>query len=114
MYATTSLSEWAQMTSLAVALYAACSAPYFLLVDAECFAWPRPLTAAVDRVKPVLQQAAVHAGHDLNWAYASGEHYAREFVTDVRSYARLSLRDTAFTATALLALLVPAPSESAR
>lgn len=94
---TYSLAEWAQMTSLAISLYAAFSSPYFLLVDAEC--WP---------------QFAVHAWHDLNWALASGQHYAREFVTDVRSYARLSLRDTAFTATALLALLVPAPSESAR
>ncbi|MGW0577306.1 hypothetical protein ACWD25_15315 [Streptomyces sp. NPDC002920] len=46
----TSLVEWAQMVSLAVSLYAAVSAPYFLLVDAEVWAWPRPLTAAVDRV----------------------------------------------------------------
>jgi len=32
---TTSPAEWAQMTSLAVALYAALSVPYFLLVDAD-------------------------------------------------------------------------------
>ncbi len=28
-------AEWAQMVSLAVSLYAACSSPYFLLVDAD-------------------------------------------------------------------------------
>jgi len=36
------------MVSLAVGVYASASAPYFLLVDAECWAWPRPL-AAVER-----------------------------------------------------------------
>ena len=39
-------AEWAQMLSLAVALYGACSAPYFLLVDAERWARPHPITAA--------------------------------------------------------------------
>lgn len=77
---------------LAVSLYAAASVFYFLLVDVEC--WP---------------QFAVHAWHDANWAVASGRHYVREFVTDVRSFARLSLRDTALTATALLAFLTINP-----
>ena len=54
----TSAAEWAQMVSLSVGLYAACSAPYFLLVEAEVWAWPRPVVAAVDRVKPVVWSAA--------------------------------------------------------
>lgn len=114
---TTSPSEWAQMTSLAVALYAAGSAPYFLLVDAEYFAWPRPLSAACDRVHGSMKsgrlapvwQPVVYAGHDLNWAYASGRHYVGEFARDARTYAALSLRETAFTAAALLALLTINP-----
>lgn len=112
MIASTTASEWAQVASLSVGLYAAVSAPYFLLVEADYLAWPRPVTAAVDRVKPVLRQPTVHAGHDLNWALASGQHYAREFATDVRSYARLSLRDTAFTAAALYALLTITPGDA--
>jgi hypothetical protein len=109
---TTTASEWAEMVSLAVALYAAASVPYFLLVDADLKDFdPRP---ALARTTNPVWQTAVNAGNDLNWATASGQHYVREFVTDVRSFARLSLRDSAFTATALLALLVPAPSESAR
>lgn len=109
---TTSPAEWAEMVSLAVALYAAASVPYFLLVDADlCDFDPRP---ALARTTNPVWQTAVHAVRDLDWAIASGHHYAREFTRDVRSFARLSLRDYAFTATALLALLVPAPSESAR
>lgn len=46
------------MVSLSVGLYAACSAPYFLLVEAEVRSWPRPVVAAVDRVKPVVWSAA--------------------------------------------------------
>lgn len=58
MYATTSPSEWAQMTSLAVALYAACSSPYFLLVDMEVWRSPRPIVVAVDRARPFVRQVA--------------------------------------------------------
>jgi hypothetical protein len=46
------------MVSLAAGVYAAASAPYFLLVDMEVWRWPRPLAAAVDRAKPVVRQAA--------------------------------------------------------
>jgi hypothetical protein len=37
-----------------------------------------------------------------------------EMAAEARLFARLSLREAALTAAALLALLVPAPSESAR
>jgi len=98
------------MVSLAVALYASVSVPYFLLVDADLADFdPRP---ALARTTHPVWQAAVNAGNDLNWAIASGQHYAREFVTDVRSYTRLSLRDTAFTATALLAFLTINPGDA--
>lgn len=105
------------MTSLAISLYAACSSPYFLLVEAEVWLWPRPLVAGVDRVHGSMKsgrlapvwQPVVYAGHDLNWAYASGRHYVGEFARDARTYAALSLRETAFTAAALLALLTINP-----
>lgn len=45
------------MVSLSVGLYAAVSAPYFLLVEADYLAWPRPVTAAVDRARPVVWTA---------------------------------------------------------
>lgn len=81
--------------SLSVALYAAVSAPYFLLVDAEYFAWPRPLVAAVDRARPVL------------WDVSRSEFVyplLREWV-NARHAARTFLRDAAITAAALLMLL---------
>jgi hypothetical protein len=56
--ATTTAAEWLQMVSLAAGLYAAVSAPYFLLVDAEVWAWPRPLVGAVDGARPIVRQAA--------------------------------------------------------
>lgn len=46
--------------------------------------------------RPVLHQAAVHAGHDLNRAYA----------TTLR-LARTARRQTALTAAALLILTIP-------
>jgi hypothetical protein len=107
---TTSAAEWAEMVSLAVALYAAASVPYFLLVDADRADFdPRPTLA---RTANPVWQTAVNAGKDLNWAAASGQHYAREFTRDVRSFARLSLRDYAFTATALLAFLTINPGDA--
>lgn len=67
------------------------------------------LYATCDADFTPLWQRAVHVGHDLNWAYASGRHYVGEFARDARTYAALSLRETAFTAAALLALLTINP-----
>ena len=86
VYDTHSLAEWLQMLSLAVSVYSACSAPYFLLVEAEVWLWPRPLTAAVDAVKP-----------------AAGRAVDRLLVEAVN--ARYALRDAAVWLAALLALL---------
>ena len=80
---------------LSVSLHASVSAPYFLLVDAECFAWPRPLTAAVERARPVLWDAVrSEAVYPLLREWDTARHTARSF-----------LRDAAITAAALLMLL---------
>ena len=107
MYATHSLAEWSAFLSLGVGVHAALSVPYFLAVDADLADFdPRPAVArAVGRVRLELEhgrlvpawQAAIDAGHALNWQIAA-----------VHRHARLSLRDAAITAAALLALLFPA------
>lgn len=48
---THSLAEWLQMLSFAVGLHASCSVPYFLTVDTEVWAWPRPVLAASARAR---------------------------------------------------------------
>ncbi|MEV4232745.1 hypothetical protein AB0J81_37915 [Streptomyces bobili] len=86
MSATTTASEWAQMVSLSAGLYAALSTPYFLLVEAEVWAWPRPLVAVADRVKPAVERV--------------GDRVLVEAVN-----ARYALRETALWVAALLMLL---------
>lgn len=106
-------AEWAQMSSLAVSLYAAVSAPYFLLVDAECFAWPRPLVAAVERVRPLLWDVS---RSEAVWPLLRGwsntkcdvreiPSGVRELAVEARLYAALSLRDAVVSTAALLMLL---------
>lgn len=91
---THTVAEWLAMTSIASGGYASFSFFYFLLVDAEPTDFdPRP---ALSRAVKAGHQAAVHAGHDLNRAIASGQRAAR-----------LSLRDAAISLAALLALLFP-------
>lgn len=99
-------AEWAQMTSLAVALYASLSAPYFLLVDAEVWAWPRPVMAAVDRVRlAVWDVTRSEAAYPLLRGWDNARHACRELAAEARVYVRLSLREAAVTVAALLALL---------
>lgn len=94
MDTTTSLAEWAQMSSLAVALYASVSVPYFLTVDAEVWAWPRPVTAAVAHARPVVWDAArSDAVYPLLREWDNARHTVASF-----------LRDAAITAAALLML----------
>jgi hypothetical protein len=100
---THSLAEWVQMVSLAVALYAVPCVPYFLLVDAEVWAWPRPAVDAVEAVWPTVQRA----GDWLLVAVAAARLDVREMAVEARLYALLSLRDAALTGAALLALLLP-------
>jgi hypothetical protein len=77
---------------LGVAVPAAASVPYFLLVNADLD--PRP---TVRRVVSAVHQVAVHAGHDLNRALATGQRVSAA-----------ALRDAAIWVAALLALLFPA------
>lgn len=58
---------------------------------------------------PRLWQAAVDVRGYVNWVVASLERLAREDV----AYARLTLREAAITAAALLALLLPTSPEGA-
>ena len=112
MYATHTLAEWSAFLLLGVGGYAAPSIPYFLFVDADLADFdPRPaVRRAVERARLELEhgslvptwQAAIDAGHALNWQIAAAHRHAR-----------LSLRDAALTAAALLALLFPA-SEATR
>ena len=60
----TTLAEWVQMVSLAVGIYAAASAPYFVLVDADLADFdPRPavrralVSPAADRVLVEVRRA---------------------------------------------------------
>ncbi|MDX5568443.1 hypothetical protein PYK79_41310 [Streptomyces sp. ID05-04B] len=70
-----SLADWLQMLCLAVAVFEACSVPFWLLADADLADFdPRP---AVRRMAAAGRQTAVHAGHDLNWFAASARHEIR-------------------------------------
>ena len=113
MSATTTASEWAQMASLSVGLYAAVSTPYFLLVEADHFAWPRPVMAAVDRVKPVVW-SAVRSGpvYPLLREWDNARHTVCEAASEARQFALLSLREACLTAAALLALLTITPGDA--
>jgi hypothetical protein len=108
-----SLSEWAQMVSLAVGIYATASTPYFLLVDAERWAWPRPVVAAVERVRPAVWDGVrSEAVYPLLREFDNGRHAVREMAAETRLFARLSLREAALTAAALLALLTITPEHT--
>ncbi|MCX4703930.1 hypothetical protein [Streptomyces sp. NBC_01373] len=117
---THSLSEWAAFVSLGVSGYAALSAPYFVFVDADLKDFdPRPALARIrlavwdavrsDAAYPLLREWS-NTKCDVREIPAD----VREFVSDARLYARLSLRDTAFTATALLMLLTTSPKGALR
>ncbi len=103
MYHTHSPAEWAQMVSLAVGVWGACSVPYFLTVDADLADFdPRP---AVSRA---VGSGAVDG---LLIAVANVKHDARSAAAQVRHIPR----DAAITVAALLLLLsVPSASEATR
>lgn len=102
---THSLSEWAAFLSLGVGVHASFSVFYFLLVDAHRSDFdPRP---AVRRV--------VESGRlDVLLALVANARYdVRELAGGVVLDARLSLREAAITAAALLTLLLPASPNGA-
>lgn len=90
------LAEWAAFLSLGVGVHAAFSVFYFLLVDASRSDFPP------------LWQAAVHARHDVDRAVAS----LLLWIADASLYVRLTSREAALTAAALLSLLVPTPGDA--
>lgn len=88
----------------AVGAYAAGCSLLYLTCDADLADFdPRPVVRRLvdaGRVDGLLVRVA-NARFDVG-----------EFVTDARSFARLSLRDAAITATALLALLTINPGDA--
>jgi len=51
-------AEWGAAVSFAVMVCAPVGGLFLLTVDAEVWAWPRPLVAAVDRARPVVWDVA--------------------------------------------------------
>lgn len=97
MYDTNTPAEWAAMASAATSAYAACSIPYFLLVDAELRDFdPRPL---------VRRALVTDTGARLVVAVFNAKTNVREAVADTRLLVFLSLRDAAISLAALLMLL---------
>ena len=94
-------SEWAQMLSLAVALYSACSVPYFLLVDAD---------AADFDPRPAVRRSVESGAFDpLLIAVTNARHTVRESFHAAVSGARLT---AAHVAVALLLLVAPHTPET--
>jgi len=100
-------AEWAQMVSLAVALYASASVPFFVLVDADLADFdPRPAVRHT-------HQLAVHVGHDLAWITASAQHELAPVAVPVR-HAAYGAREVARDTAALLVLLTTSPKGTLR
>ncbi|QJT04406.1 hypothetical protein G9272_32330 [Streptomyces asoensis] len=84
-------------------LFAACSVPYFLLVGAEVWAWPRPLEAVKPVVWDVVRSDAVYP---LLREWDNAKHSARQACRPSRE----ALRDAA----ALAILLLTSPKGALR
>lgn len=101
------LSEWAAFLLLGVGVHGAFSVPYFLLVDSD--------SARDFDPRPAVSRAIESGRLDAVLVVVANAKYdVREFAADARQLAVLSLRDAAFTAAALLALLLPAPEGATR
>ena len=104
MSQTHSLAEWASVLSLGIGVHASFSVPYFLLVDAALRDFdPRP-----------AMRRSLESGRfdSALVTVANAKYDGRELAASAVLYARLSLRDAAFTAAALLALLTIAPGDA--
>jgi hypothetical protein len=93
---------------LSVGVYAAGSVPVVLLAPADV-----DLRLAVRRAVASSHQAAVHAGHDLNWAAGSARHELLLAAVPVRCVA-YSARELARDVAALLLLLTTSPKGALR
>jgi hypothetical protein len=88
-YQTHTVAEWLAMVSLASSGYAAFSAVYFLLVDADASDFdPRPAVRHALEAGPLVPvwQVVVDAGHTANRGIALAELHALQ----VRDRARLA------------------------
>jgi hypothetical protein len=102
MYDTHTPAEWLAFLSLGVSLTSAAASPFLLLVDADHFAWPQPLTAAVDRAKPVVWGATrSESAYPLLREWDNARHI-------VRQTGRVS-REVCRDAAALIVLLTTSP-----
>lgn len=94
-----SLADWLQMLCLAVAVFEACSVPFWLLVDADPSDFdPRPAVrrvvavgrAAVSRVRPVVWDVSrSEAVYPLWREWDTFRHVCREFGRDVAALVLL-------------------------
>jgi hypothetical protein len=110
-YQAHSPAEWAAFLSLAVGIASAASVPFQLTVDADLADFdPRPV---VRRAAPVVHQALVFAGHDLNRAIGSARHELNPLVHYARHTA-YTAREAARDLAALLILLATSPKGSVR
>jgi len=104
---THTIAEWAAFLSLGISLTSATATPYFLLVDADHFAWPQPLTAAMDRAKPVVWDATrSESAYPLLREWDN----ARHIVLQTGRASREVCRDAA----ALIVLLTTSPKGALR
>ncbi|MFE2311612.1 hypothetical protein ACFXC8_00175 [Streptomyces sp. NPDC059441] len=107
MYDTHTPAEWLAFLSLGLSLTSAAAAPYLLLVDADRWAWPLPLTAAVDHAKPVVWDATrSEVAYPLLREWANARHIVRQ----TGRTSREACRDAA----ALVLLLTTSPKGATR
>lgn len=100
-------AEWLAFLSLGLSLSSATAVPFVLLVDADHFAWPLPLTAAVDRAKPVVWDATrSEVAYPLLREWGNARHLVRQ----TGRASREVCRDVA----ALVLLLTTSPKGALR
>jgi hypothetical protein len=97
------------MVSLAVSVYAAVSAPYFLLVVADRADFRPQALASLPLPRLLLD---TDAGARLTVTVFNAKADAREMAADARLFARLSLREAALTVAALYAFLTITPGDA--
>jgi hypothetical protein len=104
---THTVAEWAAFLSLGLSMASATASPYLLLVDADHFAWPQPVTAAVDRAKPVVWDAT---RSEVAYPLLREWDNARHIVRQTGRSSREACRDAA----ALIVLLTTSPKGALR
>lgn len=115
------LAEWAAFLLLGVGVHASFSVVWFVTVDAHRSDFdPRPvvqrvLASGTYRVRlAVWDVTRSKALYPLLREWDNAPHDARELASVVALDVRLTAREAALTAAALLALLLPAPEGATR